>query len=119
MSTERVEGSAANSGDRDIVNLFESAGPLPPQRARTRDENYRRTLTPGLHDRRHCIGKALRADQTDSRFTREARMAVRQMSRDLFMRAIDHGHLAFHESFERWIAKSAGQREDMIDASFV
>ena len=41
------------------------------------------------------------------------------MAGDLLMRAVDHLHLTFHEAFERRIAESAREGEDMLNAFFL
>ena len=46
-------------------------------------------------------------------------MAIGQMACNLFMRTIDDRHLAFHEPLQGGIAKTACQREDMVDTFFV
>jgi 2-keto-3-deoxy-galactonokinase len=41
------------------------------------------------------------------------------MASNLLVRAIHDAHLAFHEAFERWITKAAGQREYVLNALFL
>ena len=105
--------------DLDIVDFLEAAGALTFQRARTGDEDDGRALTPGLHDCRQCVGKAFRTDQADCGFAGDARMAISEVARNLFMRAVDDRHLAFHEAFECRIAEAAGQRKDVLHAFFM
>src|SRR4029079_650916 len=57
--------------------------------------------------------------QAHGRLARETGVRVGEMAGNLLVRAIHDSYLAFHEAFERWIAKAAGQREHVLDAFFL
>ena len=106
-------------GDGDVVYFLEAAGAVTLESARTGYEDYRRALPPGFHHRRHRVGKSFRPHQADRRLSGDAGVAVRQVPGDLLVGAVDHRQSAFHESFQRRIAKPAGEGENMLHALFV
>ena len=106
-------------GNGYIINFLETTRPLTFEGAGAGHKDHWRALTPGFHHCRNSVGKALRADKTDSRFAGDAGMAIGKMAGDLLMRAVDHLHLAFHKAFKRRIAEPAGQGENMFNAFFL
>ena len=103
-------------GNCDVVDFLETASPLTFQRAGAGNKNDRRPFAPGLHHRRHRIGKTLGAYKTHRRFAGDSCVAVSEMAGNLLMRAVDHLHLRFHKAFQRRIAEPAGKGEYMLDA---
>ena len=106
-------------GDGNIIDFLEAAGTLPLKRRRSRHENDRRALAPSFKHGGYGVGKTFGPDKADRRFARNPCMPIRQMPRDLFVRAIDDGHLAFHEALKRGIAKAPCKREDMLHTLFL
>ena len=102
--------------DRHIVDFLEAACTLALQGRGAGDEDDRRAFAAGFQHGRHRIGESLRPDQADRGLAGDPGMPVGEMPSDLLVRAVDHRHLTFHEAFQRRIAESARQGEDVIDA---
>ena len=106
-------------GDGHVVDFLETACALPFQSGRPGHENDRRAFASCLKHGRHGIRESLGSNQADSGLSRDPRVPVGKVTRDLLVRAVDHRHLAFHESLQRRIAEAASQGEDMIHALFL
>ena len=106
-------------GDRHIVDFLEAARALPLERRGAGDEDHRRALAAGFEHCGHGICEPLGPDQADRGLAGDPRVPVGQVSRDLFVGAVDHRYPAFHEPLECRIAESAGQGEGVVHSLFL
>ena len=106
------------SRDGDIINFFKPACTLALQRRRPGHKYHRRSFAARLQHSRHRICETFRTNQAHSRFARDTRMTISQMSSNLFMGAVDHRHLTFHKPFERRVTKATSKRKHMLSTFF-